>query len=191
VNVDTVGRGGWRPDEIIGQIYVTRGRPGADRHVHFRMGSLMADGAYDRTGAVDSLPSPRRDAIRMAQGRVQARRDSMTARLARETYARPALAPAMPWLDGVSPAAPSVERRVSDNGVAIGVSPGRGEASFLWVVQSRWPVGWRTELVPAMTREFLVGSTLGLVGSPDVIWVSAVDRTGNQSTLVRLPPLAR
>jgi hypothetical protein len=116
---------------------------------------------------------------------VQARRDSMTAKLMRETYARPALVPAMPWLDAIPPAPPSVERRASREGLTIGISPARGEPASLWVVQSRWRQGWRTEIVPASTREFAVGSTFGLVGVPDVVWVSAVDRTGNQSTPVR------
>lgn len=189
VNLDTVGRGGWRPDEIIGQIYVTRGRPGAEGHVHFRMGSLMADGAYDRSRTADSLPPERREAVRTAQARVQARRDSMTAKLMRETYVRPALVPAMSWLDAVPPPAPALTRRPGGDGLRIGISPGRGEASVLWVVQSRWPQGWRTEIVPAATRDFVVGSTLGLTGSPRTVWVSAVDRTGNQSIPVRVPSL--
>lgn len=190
VNLDTVGRGGWRPEEIVGQIYVTRGRPGAEGHVLFRMGSLMPDGAYERTWSFDSLPPERREAIRAGQARVQARRDSMTAKLRNETYARPALVPAMPWLYAVPPAAPLLERRAGGDGLRIAISPGRGEASALWVVQSRWPAGWRTEILPSATRDFVVGSTLGLVGFPHAVWVSAVDRTGNQSTLVRLPASA-
>jgi len=186
VNLDTVGRGGWRPDEIIGQIYVTRGRPGAAGHVHFRMRSLMADGAYERIGGQDSLPPARFQAIREAQGRVQARRDSLTAKLMRETYARPALAPAMPWLDAVPPGSPSVGRRTSPSGLMLSIAPAPGEPAFLWVIQSRWPEGWRTEIVPASTREVAVGSTFGLIGAPSAVWVSAVDRTGNQSTLVRV-----
>lgn len=189
VNLDTVGRGGWRSDEIIGQIYVTRGRPGAEGHVHFRMGSLMPGGAFERAWSVDSLPSERREAVRAAQARVQARRDSMTAKLMRETYARPALVPAMSWLDAVPPPPPVLERRSGVDGLRIGISPAPGEASALWVVQSRWPQGWRTEILPAATREFLVGSTLGHVGLPHAVWVSAVDRSGNQSPPVRLTPL--
>jgi hypothetical protein len=151
----------------------------------------MADGAYERSWSVDSLPPERREAVRAAQQRVQARRDSMTAKLIRETYARPALVPAMPWLDAAPPPAPLVERRPDNDGLRLGISPGRGEASALWVVQSRWPQGWRTEIVPAATQDFVAGSTLGLVGLPDAVWVSAVDRTGNQSTPVRLPSAAR
>ena len=184
VNLDTIGRGGWRPDEIIGQIYVTRGRPGAEGHVHFRMGSLMPDGALRRIGGADTLPAARVDSIRAGQMRVQARRDSMATKLMRETYARPALAPAMTWLDDDPPPAPTVVRRA---GAAIGIEPGRGEAPFLWVVQSRWREGWRTEIITAATREWAVGSTLGLPGTPDAIWVSSVDRVGNQSPVVRLP----
>jgi hypothetical protein len=148
------------------------------------MGSLMPDGALRRIGGADTLPAGRVDSIRAAQMRVQARRDSMATKLMRETYARPALAPAMTWLDDDPPPAPTVVRRA---GVAIGIEPGRGEAPFLWVVQSRWREGWRTEIITAATREWTVGSTLSLPGTPDAIWVSSVDRVGNQSPVVRLP----
>ncbi|HEX6307304.1 MAG TPA: N-acetylmuramoyl-L-alanine amidase, partial [Longimicrobiales bacterium] len=175
VNLDVAGRGGWDPDEIIGQIYITRGRPGAHGHVHFRMGSLMPDGAYGPLP--DTLPQERIDSIRAAQQRVQARRDSMTAKLMGETYARPALPPAMTWLDDDAPDAPTAAR----SGAAVTLEPARGEPAFLWVVQSRWTDGWRTEIVPAAARAWVAGSSYGMTGAPQSVWVSAVDRLGNQS----------
>jgi uncharacterized lipoprotein YddW (UPF0748 family) len=108
VNLEAGGRTGWRPDEIIGQVYITRGRPGAEGHVHFRMGSLMPDGAYTRIAGADTLPVERVDSIRDVQRRVQARRDTLAMRLRDEAYARPALTPAMTWLDDVPPPAPRV-----------------------------------------------------------------------------------
>jgi hypothetical protein len=179
-----VGRGGWPADEIIGQIYVTRGRPGAEGHVHFRMGSLMPGGERMEIGGADTLPPMRVEAIRAARMRSQARRDSMTAKLKRETYARAALVPRMPWLDDVAPPRPLVERV---SGTSIRLAPGRGEPVFLWVVQSRWREGWRTEVLPSAVREWVLGSTLGLQETPDLIWVSAVDRMSNQSPPVRVP----
>ncbi len=168
---------GWDPDEIIGQIYITRGRPGADGHVHFRMGSLMPDGAYGAIAGADTLPTARVDSIRAQQQRVQARRDSMTAKLMRETYARRALTPAMPWLDDEPPAAPAASR----TGARIAIRAAGGEPVFLWVIQSRWPDGWRTEIVPGGARAWVAGSTHEVSGAPDVVWISAVDRSGNQS----------
>jgi hypothetical protein len=182
VNVDTAGRAGWRPDEIIGQIYITRGRAGAEGHVHFRMGSLMPGGAYDSIAGADTLPAVQVDSIRARQRRVQARRDTLTDRLMRETYARPALTPAMTWLDDDAPSAPVATR----TGGAVTIAPGAGEDAFLWVVQSRWPDGWRTEIVPAATLAWTPGRSLGLTAAPSAVWISAVDRSGNQSATVQV-----
>jgi uncharacterized lipoprotein YddW (UPF0748 family) len=185
VNVDTAGRGGWHPDEIIGQIYVTRGRPGAGGHVHFPMGALMPDGAFRRNAGLDTLPPARAEVIRAQQRRVQARRDTLTRRLRDEAYARPALVPAMTWLDDVPPLAPRVTLARHTDGTRIVIEPPHGEPAFMFVVQSQWSDGWRTELVPAGTREWRVGRAAGGSGTPGAVWVSAVDRVGNQSTPVR------
>lgn len=185
VNLDAGGRAGWDPDEIIGQIYITRGRPGAEGHVHFRMGSLMPDGAYGRIAGADTLPQARIDSIRSLQARVQARRDTMTTKLMRETYARQALTPAMTWLDDDAPPAPRVAVRPGAGRATVAIEPANGEPAFLWVIQSQWSDGWRTEIVSASVRELVAGKSLGHSGVPGAVWVSAVDRAGNQSTPVR------
>ncbi|MBR9990974.1 MAG: family 10 glycosylhydrolase [Gemmatimonadetes bacterium] len=189
VNLDTGGRAGWHPDEIIGQIYITRGHPGVDGHVHFRMGSLMRDGAYGSIAGADTLPVERIDSIQAARRRVQARRDTMTTRLMQETYARHALTPAMPWLRADVPPAPRVLLDVRGRQAFVTVEPapaGGGPAPFLWAVQSRWPDGaWHTEIVPESTRRWAVGTSAERSGLPDAVWISAVDRVGNQSVPVR------
>jgi uncharacterized lipoprotein YddW (UPF0748 family) len=188
VNLDAPGpqnRSGWHPDEIVGQVYITRGHPGSNGHVHFRMGSLMADGAYAPTRGADTLSAARLDAIRAGQRAVQARRDSLTSKLRTEAYAQPALVPAATWLDDRPPPAPRVTLRRQGEASTLTIEASRGEQPFLWVVQSRWPEGWRTEIVPAIQGEWIVGSSLDVSGSPTVVWVSAVDRLGNQSQPVR------
>lgn len=185
VNLDAGGRAGWHPDEIIGQIYITRGRPGAEGHVHFRMGSLMPDGAYGRIAGADTIAQERIDSIRGRQARVQARRDSMTTKLIRETYARQALTPAMTWLDDAAPPAPHAVVRAGGGRATVAIDAAAGEPAFLWVIQSQWADGWRTEIVSASVTEVIAGETLGHSGMPDAVWVSAVDRAGNQSTPVR------
>ncbi len=189
VNLDAPGpqnRSGWHPDEIVGQIYIARGHPGSDGHVHFRMGSLMPDGAYGPIPGADTLSAARLESIRARQAAVQVRRDSLTRKLMTETYAQPALVPPATWLDDDPPPAPRATLRRQGEGSTLVIEASRGEQPFLWVVQSRWPEGWRTEIVPAARREWVVGSSLGLSGSPTVVWVSAVDRLGNQSRPVRL-----
>jgi len=58
----------WTADEVIGQVYVTRGRPGATGNIHFSMKAFALD------------------------------RDSLAEKLAREAYPDHALPPATPWL---------------------------------------------------------------------------------------------
>ena len=185
VNVDRGGRAGWDADEIIGQIYITRGRPGADGHVHFRMGSLMPDGAITPIAGADTLPPVRVDSIRSLQRRVQARRDSLTTKLMQETYARQALTPAMPWLDDAAPPAPAATLTITGSAAMVRLTPAAGETPFLWVIQSRWPDGWRTEIITAAEREWRAGSLHGQSGTPEAVWVSAVDRAGNLSRAVQ------
>jgi uncharacterized lipoprotein YddW (UPF0748 family) len=189
VNHDVPGpqnRSGWHPNEIVGQIYVTRGNRGSNGHVHFRMGSLMPDGAFGPIRGADTMAVARVDSIRARQAAVQVRRDSLTHKLRVEAYAHPALVPAATWLDDVPPPAPRATLRGAGDATTVAIEAGRGEPPFLWVVQSRWAQGWRTEIVPAAHREWVVGSSVGLSGAPTAVWVSAVDRLGNQSSPVRV-----
>lgn len=182
VSIDAAGRG-WHGDEIIGQIYITRGHPGSDGHVHFRMGSLMPRSAFTPIQGANRLPAARIDSIRSRQARVQARRDSMTAKMMTETYAYPALTPAMPWLDDEPPAPPSAAR----NGRGLTLRAPGGEPVRQLVVQARWTDGsWTTEIIPAGTARWNIGSRYGVSGEPVEVWVSSVDRAGNQSEPVRV-----
>ncbi len=187
VAAESSGRATWMPDEIIGQIYITRGRPGVDGHVHFPMNSLMPDGAFRRLPRADTLAPERLDSMRARQARTQARRDTLTYKLLTETYARPALVPAATWLDDKAPAPPTGVLQQTAAGTRVVITESRGEAAVLWVVQSQWAEGWRTEIVPAAERAWLVGSSYaGLTGTPVSVWLSAVDRVGNQSRVVQV-----
>ena len=176
----------WPPDEPIAQIYVTRAHPGAHGHVHFSMRSLMPAGAFTPIAGADTLPQARIDSINAVRARTQARRDSMTAKMIREAYARPALIPAMPWLDAKAPPAPTAALRQSGDKTTVTYTPASGEPAYLWVVQSKWPRGWwRTEIVPAAQREWSIAAPTPDAGVPVEVWVSVVDRVGNQSRAVR------
>src|SRR5690606_1155659 len=131
----------------------------------------------------DTLPAARIDSIRARQARIQARRDSMTTKLMSETYAYPALTPAMPWLDDDLPPTPAATRA----GSSVTIEPADGEPVRLWVVQARWAEGWwSTEIVPVSTRSWQAGSNYEATGEPLEVWVSTVDRVGNQSEPVRV-----
>jgi uncharacterized lipoprotein YddW (UPF0748 family) len=214
VDMDVGGRGGWAPDEIPAQLHVTRGHPGSDGHVHYRISSLMGDGAFDWINGADTLSRRQVDSIRAVQRRVQLRRDTLQRKLLAETYTRPALVPTSPWLDSIPPAPPVASLSRAGGRVTVSLRPGAGKPPFLWVIQSRWPEGWRadtvpparrslfiatrewpegwrTEIVPAGGRAWIIGgaapgASAGVPGSPVEVWVSAVDRIGNQSRAVRL-----
>jgi hypothetical protein len=182
-----VSDNGWLGDEIIGQIYVTRGNSGSQGHVHFSMRSLMPGGVFTRIPGADTMASARLDSINRSRARTQARRDSMTTKMARETYAQPALTPAMTWLDAVPPAAPAAVLSRAGNRVDVTVTPPRGKLLSVWVVQSKWPNGaWRTEIVPITTQKWTVTAPAPDSGAPTDVWVSVVDRVGNQSTPVHV-----
>jgi uncharacterized lipoprotein YddW (UPF0748 family) len=182
-----VSDNGWLGDEIIGQIYVTRGNSGSQGHVHFSMRSLMPGGVFTRIPGADTMASARLDSINRSRARTQARRDSMTTKMARETYAQPALTPAMPWLDAVPPSTPTATLSRSGNRTDVTVSPPGGKLLSVWVVQSKWPNGtWRTEIVPITTQKWTVTAPAPDSGAPTDVWVSVVDRVGNQSTPVHV-----
>lgn len=188
VNLDPGPRAGWRPDEIIGQIYITRGRPGAEGHVLFRMGDLMPRRALAGPQGPDTLPPLVLDSVREAQRRLQARRDTLTSRLREEAYARPALVPAATWLDARPPAPPRVVSFERSPHARVSWQPAPGEPAFLWVVQFRSGGAWTTEILPGAARAWSPPGGDGRL--PDVVWLSAVDRSGNQSRAVRAGPAA-
>jgi hypothetical protein len=150
------------------------------------MRSLMPNSFRPLEGA-DTLAQVRLDSINTMRARTQARRDSMTSRMMREAYARPALIPAMPWLDDKAPPAPAATLQQTGDQTSVKLKPAGGEPAYLWVVQSKWPRGaWRNEIVPAAQTEWAIAAPTADAGAPVEVWVSAVDRVGNQSRAVRV-----
>lgn len=147
----------WKVEEIQRQIAITRAQPGATGHVHFSMRAFMR-----------STP------------------DSLAERLARETYGEPALVPATPWLDSIPPRAPTA-RLVADpstGGKRLRLTPAGPRAVWLWTVQELRGGRWSTRILPGSARSTAITRN-GLEPAPDAVWVSAVDRVGNQSRVVR------
>jgi uncharacterized lipoprotein YddW (UPF0748 family) len=99
----------------------------------------------------------------------------------RAEYVQTALVPASPWLDSVPPEKPSLTVGESRAGLRFQWATSGGEPVWLWVVQSRTNEIWRTEILPAdQTSRTFFNSR------PEVMAVSAVDRTGNLSLPVVL-----
>ena len=104
--------------------------------------------------------------------------DSIAEKLA-VPYADPALVPASPWLRKTAPARPAIAlKHAAATGEAyLTLRPAKGRRAWLWVVRTRSDSGWSTEVLPGNQRVH----RLAAGADPDLVYVSAVDRTGNES----------
>jgi uncharacterized lipoprotein YddW (UPF0748 family) len=110
----------WTANEIIGQVYVTRGRPGATGNIHFSMKAFALD------------------------------RDSLSERLAREAYRDHALPPATPWLAHGRPGRPLLAAvRDSAGAAAVSLRAGGGTAPLWWAVRAHAAGRWTVDVLPA------------------------------------------
>ena len=110
-------------------------------------------------------------------------RDSVADLLLAGPYSQPALVPATPWLDSLPPAAPTFHLTGAPGERRLHLLPGDTEIPRVWRVSLLYGAEWRTTLVPGLTTEV----PLPLVGErePSHLWLTAVDRNGNES-----PPAA-
>jgi len=144
----------WPAREIMGQVYVTRGHPGATGNIHFSMRVLM----------------PRADT------------DSLAERLMRETYREPALVPASPWLSPGAPGRPGAEvRRGADGSAVLALTPAPGAQPMWWAVRIRRGGAWTREVLPGWMREAPLGS--GAVEEVVVSAVDRVGNEGPVATV--------
>lgn len=148
--------------QMLDQIRLTRAQEGASGEVFFSMSNLVQDP------------------------------DSVTERIARDSYAQPALVPASPWLDIAVPPTPAVVTRVDPKSgeLIADLNPPAGVAQpWLWVLQTRSDAGWTTQILPgAQVTPILAGR--GQIPPTDVR-VYAVGRTGNLSLPTRVVPSER
>jgi len=114
----------WPAREVLGQIYVTRGRPGATGNIHFSARAFVLD------------------------------RDSLSDKLVKEAYREPALPPASPWLARGRPGRPSATLSRDGGRLTVRMEPGGGTAPFWWVIQSRGADGrWTPAVLPGAARQ--------------------------------------
>lgn len=147
----------WAPSEILEQVRLTRELSAASGNIHFSMKAFLEN------------------------------RDSIGTQLARGAYAEPALVPATPWLDRVPPRGPIVAARVdtATGGLGLRMLPGGKEAIWRWVVRARTGGTWTTRLLPGWQRSHAL-TVDAATPRPDAVLVSAVDRVGNESRVVRV-----
>lgn len=120
----------WDPSEVIGQINVTRGQPGATGNVHFSMRVFMQNP------------------------------DSLVEKLTTEVYAIPALVPPSPWLWSDPPGRPAVSLQDNPaEGVTLTLEPrGRTQPTW-WVIRARYGDEWTMEIVPAWQRSYTLAES--------------------------------
>jgi len=107
---------------------------------------------------------------------VRTNRGGLTTLLSEGVFATPAIPPASPWLDAVSPAAPTFAVSAAAGVLQVTMTPGRDDTLSWWLVRWRVNGTWRQRQVLASTRTFDVPAA-----GVDGIVVNAIDRTGNAS----------
>lgn len=147
----------WMPAEILEQVRLTRELPGVTGNIHFSMKVFLEN------------------------------RDSIATQLGRGVYAEPALVPATPWLDSIPPRRPTAVARTdtATGGLSLRMLPAGKEAIWRWIVRMRTNGSWATHVLPGWQRSHAVTFD-GASPRPDEILVSAVDRLGNESRVVRV-----
>jgi uncharacterized lipoprotein YddW (UPF0748 family) len=97
-------------------------------------------------------------------------------------YSSPALVPATPWLGKDTPGTPSVAAVRKGNAVMLKLAAGKSNATY--AIWSRYGKQWRFAVAPASRIDWSVPDDAKL-GQPDAVFVSAVDRLGNESARVQ------
>jgi uncharacterized lipoprotein YddW (UPF0748 family) len=150
--VGGTGENNWKAQEILDQISTTRLTEGAGGNVHFSAKVFMQD------------------------------RDSIVEKLLAGPYAGPALVPASPWLDSIPPRVPSayLMKDSITRATTVTLVPGGAEKPWLWVLRYRYGPDWSAIILPgAQTVHMFEGGSESK--APDAVFVSAIDRTGNES----------
>ncbi|MBI4658878.1 MAG: family 10 glycosylhydrolase [Verrucomicrobia bacterium] len=141
---------GWQKEEIMNQIRLARKEPGVTGHIHWHAANLMTNA------------------------------NGLSAALAREIYAHPALVPASPWLDNKPPGHPALrlENGAKSRELSASWTSTSQEPVRLWLLQARINGKWTSEIMPGhqLSRAWPSG---GLDSLPDMLSLAAVDRCGN------------
>jgi uncharacterized lipoprotein YddW (UPF0748 family) len=106
--------------------------------------------------------------------------DSLSLALVGGPYKFKTLVPASRWLDSIPPAQPKIRirRENSGNPVTVAIIPRGREAAALWLVRVHAPAGWTYDIIPGRETSYALPAELG---AADMVAVSAVDRSGNES----------
>jgi uncharacterized lipoprotein YddW (UPF0748 family) len=104
-------------------------------------------------------------------------RKGITDQLKSTHYATPALVPATTWLGSGKPGKPKVLADHKKGAVKLELVAGTSNA--LYAIWARFGDEWRFAVAPASTREYVIADD-GKLGAANSVFVSAVDRLGNE-----------
>ena len=96
-------------------------------------------------------------------------------------YSGPALVPATPWLAAEAPGLPAVSAKREGGGLNLKLAAGKANAQY--AIWSRFGDEWRFAVAPASRVDWTVADDAKL-GPASAVFVSAVDRLGNESARV-------
>ncbi len=107
-------------------------------------------------------------------------------------YKKQALVPASPWLDKRLPEAPLVTTKLEDNNVVVSWDHPKLEAVYNWVVFYKYETSWDYRILDRTKNgiELALNSEVNEKNNVlTFIGVTAVDKTGNQSTFneIKIP----
>ena len=178
----------WLPDEILGQIMITRVTPGAHGEVHFSMAALtqnrkkisdlLRDGPYAEPalppvpGWLDHTPPPAPTGV------------TASAIGGAATVAAEAAADTLTVTPSGSPADTRPSTRpvaTGQHGVRIAWHPSAGEPAWVWAVQYKVGNAWKLKVVPGDQTAVTVDAGKGPATKVTHVNVAAVDRCGNMS----------
>jgi uncharacterized lipoprotein YddW (UPF0748 family) len=106
--------------------------------------------------------------------------DSISDRLLSGPYYMKTLVPASPWLDSVPPAQPEIRivRDGETGAVTVQIIPRGPEKAWLWLVRLRSGERWTHDILPGASTSYAIPASRV---DADLVAVSAIDRSGNES----------
>jgi uncharacterized lipoprotein YddW (UPF0748 family) len=96
-------------------------------------------------------------------------------------YSGPALVPGTPWLGTEAPGVPAVSAARGASGIRLQLAAGKANAHY--AIWSRFGNEWRFAVAPASRVDWTIADDARL-GPANAVFVSAVDRIGNESERV-------
>ena len=184
----------WPMYDVLNQVWVTQATPGAGGNVHFSMKALMQnrdgiadaliDGPYNEDALVPAstwLDKKAPPAPKNVKSHSVDDFGSPSTQPAVATGAYPATGPAT--YPASQPSSKPTRKQLW-TGHVVQWEAGKGEDVWLWVVYAKHGNHWQTRIVPGDELSTSVYDDAA-TGKVESVFISAVDRSGNESKRVK------